>query len=357
MMLLPTPLLLAAVVAAPSTLLPTVQSLSIKPSPPLQPPKSFSSRSGRGPATTPGWRSDTRQRHNHQSSTLHAYTVADSNKPSWLSLLKFPTFELGPRDSLFSFEGGAMEAVARRPLMPNLDTEVATITAANMKMEKEGLLSELATLKENLAGLRRPSETAKTYEYKVESLEEKNTLLEEGLVRMTVTLKQQEQMLQKLHQEKKEEKSANNDVNLFVQLQDNVKALEGDNEMLRNRLRGLELELSEVAFESRKLTSTPHTSTVANQQDASVDESVDSAKLSPKAPSVPVPPHIIYQQLQFEKLQSKVKQYERERSSVRKLFGLGIRRGVNKVGRALNLWNPVYNLLLWGELRGQGKVW
>ena len=97
MMLLPTPLLLAAVVAAPSTLLPTVQSLSIKPSPPLQPPKSFSSRSGRGPATTPGWRSDTRQRHNHQPSTLHAYTVADSNKPSWLSLLKFPTFELGPR--------------------------------------------------------------------------------------------------------------------------------------------------------------------------------------------------------------------------------------------------------------------
>ena len=79
----------------------------------------------------------------------------------------------------------------------------------------------------------------------------------------------------------------------------------------------------------------------------------------PKAPSAPVPPHILQQQLDQQKLDQlelQVEEYKQERKSVRKLFGLGIRRSMNKMGRALNVWNPVYNLGLWGELKGQVVV-
>ena len=47
---------------------------------------------------------------------------------------------------------------------------------------------------------------------------------------------------------------------------------------------------------------------------------------------------------------------ERALESVTVAVGLGIRRGMTKMGRALNLWSHVHNLLLWGELRGQGRM-
>lgn len=253
--------------------------------------------------------------------------------------------------------------------MPNLEVEAAM----DMSTEKDdGLLSELNALTKSFSDLQSSmdyksqlyDETIKNYEFKVDSLEEKNTLLEEGLNRLTVSMEGQNQQLQELQQGKKgnaakEEKNIADDVGFLLQAQENVKVLEGDNEMLRLRLRALEVELSDIAFESRKVIpaalATVANHSVAVQTDVkdpssaeAVAISVNSAKLSPKEP---VPPHI-YQQRQFEQLQLQVEEYTQERSSVRTLFGLGIRRGVNKVGRALNLWSPLYNMILWGELRG-----
>eukprot|EP00571_Detonula_confervacea_P013982 CAMPEP_0172306166 /NCGR_PEP_ID=MMETSP1058-20130122/7292_1 /TAXON_ID=83371 /ORGANISM="Detonula confervacea, Strain CCMP 353" /LENGTH=400 /DNA_ID=CAMNT_0013017969 /DNA_START=63 /DNA_END=1265 /DNA_ORIENTATION=+ len=394
---LPSLLLLAAAALAPPT---GVHSLSIKPTPPRsQPPKS---------ARTAWNHSGGRNSRQQQSSTtpLRAYTVADNHRNDnnpWSSFLKFPMSfaDLASQfdraeDSLFSFEGGGEVKPATRPYMPNLEMEAATITAANQKgldiiYEKDELFLELNALTKTFDDLQSSmdyksqvfSETIKTYKYMVESLEEKNVSLEEGLQALTVTLERQGHQLQEVKQEKEDAVAA--------------KKLEGDNEMLRQRLRALELELSEVAFASRKVVPTPpppvtveNTVVIAQTTDAKDSSSVEAvatsrvntAKLSPKAPSAPVPPHIyqqgqlaatsrintaklspkapvpphIYQQRQLEELQLKMEEYKQERSSVRKLFGLGIRRGMNKVGRAVNLWNPVHNLLLWGELRGHGKV-
>ena len=235
--------------------------------------------------------------------------------------------------------------------------ETAAIMATEARdvdlvMEKDELILEMDTLTKKFEGLQSSmgyksqlhSETIKGYEYKIEDLEDKNAFLEEGLNVLTVTLERQEQLLEQLLQEK--EKNAAKEAN--------------DNEMLRQRLRHLEVELSDVAFESRKVVMPAppvEKPIIAQAKNSSVEAvaSVNNAKVSPKAPSAPVPPHI-YQQRQFEQLQLQVADYEREQSSVRKLFGLGIRRGMTKVGRALNLWSPVYNVLLWGELRGQGRM-
>ena len=231
--------------------------------------------------------------------------------------------------------------------MPNLELEAATITASHgatsptTTMEKDELLSELATLTKTFANLESSmdyktklyEETISTYEHTVSSLEATNNKLEKGIMVLTTTLEKQEEEIKKLQQAKS--------------VQDDAKGLKSDNDMLRQRVRALELQLSEVAFESRKVV-VPPASVVVGSASSNVH--------LPKAPSAPVPPHILQQQLDQQKLDElelQVEEYQEERKSVRKLFGLGIRRGMNKMGRALNVWNPVYNLGLWGELKGQ----
>lgn len=253
-------------------------------------------------------------------------------------------------DSLFSFEGGSASQVATRPYMPNLEIE-ESLTAVKGKDE---LLSELSALTATFDELQSSmdyksqlySDTIETYEYKVEKLEENNALLAEGLKSMTATLEVKEQQIIELQQEMRS--SA-------------VEGLEKENEMLRQRVRVLEVELSDIAFESRTqmapadppATGSSPASTMTNAKAISdvafVVTNTNNVKHTPKAPSGPVPTHIL-QQHQLEELKLQVKQYKQERSSVRKLFGLGFRRGINKVGKALNLWSPVHNLKLWGEL-------
>ena len=227
--------------------------------------------------------------------------------------------------------------------MPNLDLEAATITSSlgttspTATTEKDELLSELATLTKTFANLESSmdyktklyEETISTYEHTVSSLEATNDKLEKSIMVLTTTLEKQEEEIKKLQQARS--------------VQDDAK----DNDMLRQRVRALELQLSEVAFESRKVVAPPA---------AVVVGSASSNVHLPKAPSAPVPPHILQQQLDQQKLDQlelQLEEYKEERKSVRKLFGLGIRRGMNKMGRALNVWNPVYNLGLWGELKGQ----
>ena len=231
--------------------------------------------------------------------------------------------------------------------MPNLDLEAATITSSlgttspTATTEKDELLSELATLTKTFANLESSmdyktklyEETISTYEHTVSSLEATNDKLEKSIMVLTTTLEKQEEEIKKLQQARS--------------VQDDAKGLESDNDMLRQRVRALELQLSEVAFESRKVVAPPA---------AVVVGSARSNVHLPKAPSAPVPPHILQQQLDQQKLDQlelQLEEYKEERKSVRKLFGLGIRQGMNKMGRALNVWNPVYNLGLWGELKGQ----
>ena len=307
-------------------------------------------------------------------------------------------------------EGGGASEVARH--LPQLEVEAATFTDANQgsslgkSIEKDELLLELNLLTERFIDLQSSmnyksqlySETIKSYETKVESLEEKNSSLEEGLNALSVTCEKQEQQLNEFHQEKgdaattTEEENINTDTGSL-----RVHQVEEDNEMLRCRVRALEVELSDIAFESRHKAAPPDppavvaNPAVAQEAEQSIVEpvvasSADEVKLSPKAPSGPVPPHIHQkhqlEQLQLfaeeepdpkqlpdtrlmvswahvsnvirqlDQLQMQVEEYQRERSSVRKLFGLGIRRGMGKVGKALNAWSPVHNLLLLGKLRG-----
>lgn len=273
-------------------------------------------------------------------------------------------------DSLFSFEGGTASAqVATRPYMPNLELEAKALETVQ---GEEELLSELDELTSTFAELQSSmdyksqlySETIMSYEVKVESLEEENDLLEEGLKAMSLTLEKQEIHMTQLEKEKE----TNVDMNALLQAQNSVTVLEEDNAGLRQRVRALEVEFSDIAFESRTRASLPEPSaTVANpvtmaEADTAkysstevVASSAVSAKLSPKAPNAPVPQHIL-QQSQLDNLQLQVEEYKRERSSVRNLFGMGIRKGVRKVGKALNLLSPVHNLQLWGELKGQGKM-
>ena len=264
--------------------------------------------------------------------------------------------------------------------MPNLEIEAVTVASAIQKelsvaVEKYELLSELNALTETFATLESSmnyksqlfEETIKSYEFKVDQLEEKNSLLGAALQRMTGILEKQEQQLLEIRREMEGppaegvENSA--DIGFLFQVQDNLQITEGENEILRQRVRALELELSEASFESRKAMPTPHVAVAASSvaalvpeatkksAGASVSVSFQSAKLSPKPPSEPVPAHIF----QLQRLQMQVEECEQERSSVKKLFGLGIIRGIKKVGRALNHWSPAYNLQLWGELR-QGRV-
>ncbi|KAL9184424.1 hypothetical protein ACHAXT_002510 [Thalassiosira profunda] len=348
------PLLLAVVALSAAG---GADALQLTPRPPKTPPSSESSGAPR-PAWGQPRAADRRQR----STPLRAYTVAENNKNgnNWLSFLNFPRRSLedfaaqfGADASLFSLEGGNAGAAATRPRMPNLELEAATITAATVAdvgddMETEALLSELTSLTKLFDDLQSDmdyssqlyTETIQGYDAKVAGLEEENASLEAGLQTLTATLERQEQQLKELQKGNKNSAGAqgdeHNDVSFLLQVQENVVELEGENEMLRQRLRALEVELSDVAFESRHRVEVAPPAAVAS-----------SVQFSPKAPSAPVPEHLLVEQLQLQ-----VAEYQRERSSVRKLFGLGMRRGMSKVGRALNVWSPVTNLRMWGRLRG-----
>lgn len=361
-------LLMAATAAAPGALVLPAQSLQLKPSPPRHPPKSLS-------RTSPAWNGGGgggggRGSRQQPSTPLRAYTVADGkNSNPWLPFMKFPFVDFfAPRrgfeveDSLFSFEGGGVRDSAATSFPP-LGMVGATYTVEkDATVEKNELLSELNALTNMFDDLQSSvdyksqlfSETIKGYESKVDRLEEKNSLLEEALQLMSATVEQQKHRLDKMAQkenaESNKEDATAEDAGVMLKVQSNVKVLEEENDMLRKRLRALEVELSDIAFESRHK---PPPSPVAANTDHAVStaSSTSSVKLAPKAPSVPVPPHI-YQQERIEQLQSQVAQYQRERSSVSKLFRLGVRSGMSKVGKALKLWSPGHNLLLWGELKG-----
>ena len=120
-------------------------------------------------------------------------------------------------DSLFSFEGGGSTTkAATRPYMPNLELEAATITASSgttsptTTMEKDDLLSELATLTKTFANLESSmdyktklyEETISTYEHTVSSLEATNDKLEKGITVLTTTLEKQQEEIKKLQQAK-----------------------------------------------------------------------------------------------------------------------------------------------------------
>jgi hypothetical protein len=209
-------------------------------------------------------------------------------------------------------------------------------------------------------------ETIKSYEFKVNALEEKNSLLEAGFQRMAGVLEKQERQLLEMRLEKEGNPSEAVDDNsdTLLQVQDNIQIIEGENEMLRQRVRALELELSEAAFESRKMmpvssisvSSSSFATLVADATMSSAETSFSvtsrRAAILPKPPSDPVPAHIH----QVQKLQMQVEEYQRERSSFKKLIGLGISKGIEKARTALNLWSPVYNMQLWGELRGHGTT-
>jgi len=154
---------------------------------------------------------------------------------------------------------------------------------------------------------------------------EKNTILEKSLTSLTATMEKQQVTIQELQQKDKEVPQVN------------VKGLEEDNEMLRQRVRTLELQLSEIAFESRQVQPVAAIAAPATPE---------VVKHTPKAPSIPVPSHIA-QQHQIEQLQSQVEELQQGRSSVPKL----LRFGMKKVGKVLNVCSPVYNLRLWGEMR------
>ena len=259
--------------------------------------------------------------------------------------------------------------------MPNLEIEAATVASTRVEdMEKYELLSEINFLTETFATLESSidfksqlfEETIKSYEFKVNALEERNSLLEAGFQRMTGVLEKQEQKLLEMRLKKEGNSAVAVDSNAFTltQVQDSLQIIEGENEILRQRVRALELELSEAAFESRKIMPANSVaiaaSTFANDvsddtmssAEASVSITFQSAPILPKPPSEPVPAHILH----VQKLQMQVEEYERERSSLKKLFELGIVRGLEKVRMALNPWNPAYNLQLWGELRQHGTA-
>ena len=245
---------------------------------------------------------------------------------------------------MLSFEGGntATEA-AKRPSMPNLEFEDNTLSVAaaapldiDTTMEKKELVAEIGTLTKTFAELESSmdyktqlyEEAIATYESTISNLLEKNTMLEKSLTSLTAAMEKQQVTIQELQQKDKNVPQVN------------VKGLEDDNEMLRQRVRTLELQLSEIAFESRQV-----------QPVAIAAPPVpEVVKHTPKAPSIPVPSHIA-QQHQIEQLQSQVEELQRERSSVPKLLRFGIRRGVKKVGKVLNVCSPIYNLRLWGEMR------
>ena len=304
-----------------------------------------------------------------------------------------------------------MAAAATRPYMPNLEVEEQLLTTASTTMDaaaasssssvteldKGELLIELNTLSESF------DELQSTFESTLTNLQDENSFLEEGIKMLTATIDKQAAQIEQLQKQQTlgevvgeetddldgigaifENKVVANDAELLAEVQNKAETLEKDNEMLRQRVRALEVELSDIAFESRKIVSSaaaeldaaaavmeaaaPTVSEV-NAAAAVVDDIVaapseeviieeinpaSEVNLSPHAPSTPIPKHIL-QQKEIDVLRMQVREYETERKSVRKLFGRGIRRGAKKVGKVLDLWRPIY-LILWGEVRGDGKM-
>ena len=222
--------------------------------------------------------------------------------------------------------------VAAKPHMPNLEAEAEAIMAT--RAQDDELLLELSTLTEKFEDLQSSmdyksqlySETIKGYEYKVGVLEEQNALLEEGLRVLTANLEEHEQTVEELLREK-ELRAAKAD------------RAASENAVLRRRLHQLELELSDAAFSSRKVAAPVPAVHASNAAAAAADR---KTRLSPKAPSAPVPAH----------LRRQAGRRKREPSGVLTAFRAGVGRGMKKLGRALSLWSPVHNAFLWGELRG-----
>ena len=299
---------------------------------------------------------DAHRRTSRRSTVLKASTFAPNNSPNPFSFL-FPDFGVTKEDrdvSLLSLEGGQTKVT-----WPNL--------LATQSEVDEQLVSEISSLSDTFSDLQSSmdvkstlyEETLLTYRNQMVVLQEENSFLEEGMKMLSITLESQADEIAKLTNTKFSE--------------DFVQGLEEENEMLRRRVRGLEVELSDVAFESRKIVepaSVVHETTVSEvsnklaeiphvtadmtpkapttpipehilQQQIAVSESVD---LTPKAPNVPVPPHVL-QQRQMEQLQMELQVYKEERASLRKLVGLCITSSVRKVRGVMDMWRPVYLIL------------
>jgi len=228
-------------------------------------------------------------------------------------------------DRIFSNEGVSSNANARdiKLSMPHLELEKPMMTLGDIdnmgntakSQEKDELLQEINSLTKTYTELKSSmkykselyKETISTYEVKVSSLKEKNIMLETGIAALTAKLEEKEGMLDEL-KHVKEEKGK-------------VKALEGENDMLRHRVRTLELQLSEIAFESRKAV-LPSSTAVPQASESKESKTVGTAAsrsiletkpLTPKAPITPVPPHI-YQQRQIEHRQKVIKAVESQLS-------------------------------------------
>lgn len=271
-------------------------ALNLVPTPPKQPPK-FDGSSASTRRRVMGASSVMPTGHSMQKTPpLQAYTISEPNKNNdWLvHMPKWEDFFLpksAGHDSLYSLEGG-LASPAKKPLMPNLEIENSLTV-----VDDDGSASELAVLK-----------------MQFESIKKQNDVLESALQKLTTTVEKQSALIMKLQMGKTSDLT-----------EDANKILEDDNGILRRRIRALEGELSDVAFETRKSMS-----------------KTDVAE--PKAPSIPPSG---FQSVSVDQLRDQIKL---ERSSVRRLFGLGVMRAAGKVGQAVSLFNPARNLKSWGNM-------
>ena len=161
----------------------------------------------------------------------------------------------------------------------------------NNTTERDEILSELNTLTKTFAEVEASiddttqiyEETISSYEYRVSNLEEKNAVCEKDLMELTVVLKKNEKQIQELQQDEN--------------VNEKVKDLHGENDMLRQRVRSLELQLSEIAFESRKAVVPSAFAPLKVDTTEASGGTNEEATFMPKAPSSPVPPHIFQQRL------------------------------------------------------------
>jgi len=111
-------------------------------------------------------------------------------------------------------------------------------------------------------------------------------------------------------------------------------------------------QMQVVHYKQRRASTTPNLFG-GNSPPAFVKETaLAAASSSTEAPRSLLPLHIV-QQRQLEQVKAKVKEVTEERSSDQpKVFGLGLRRGLGRMGRAMSAWSPARNLGLLGEMRG-----
>ena len=363
-----------ATMKSPTTvLLATVLSVCIQQVSPLSISPRERSAARHSPLFIPSARSATKTcRDRHSCTELKASTFA--NQP-W-NFIRFPSFanEKDRDVSLLSLEGGQS-----RVTWPNL-------LSSKQDVMDEKLVSEINSLSETFSDLQSSIDvkselyetTLSTYKSQLISLQEENSFLEEGMKMLTLTLEKQADEIHKLNNEKFDKSFVNE--------------IQEENEMLRIRVRGLEVELSDIAFESRKVrhaqpiaqsatglkseqvtltpkapsapvpeyivqqstavelseqvqaTASPEAVAAQHEDDLASAVAAMEVDLTPKAPTAPIPSHIL-QQRQVDELQKQLELYEQERSSLRKLFGLCFSRAARKVGKAMDLWRPVYLIL------------